>query len=626
MKNKPNGIFISYRRDGGDGLAGRVRDALRSRGFRVFLDVEDLKTGKFNTALYAEIDRCSDVIIILSPGALDRCFNEGDWVRLEIAYALKSKKNIVPVFGRNFEFPQTPLPEDINELPYYNGLNASHDLFEASMDKVAGMLITTTGKPRKKILAYALCLIGLLALIGVSRQFLFSKRTSGPVATQTAQTPPEDNTGGALEIRQSASAQTDVDKDAIKLSQKDIRVRLAMFTPPRWHLSVDLAPEKREIADIKEYFYSLDGKKFERSPTNAWITIGAAAYEAESVFLKFERWNGATAGPFEYKLDFKGFSLERMKEEITKNPLISGSDPSFHWSYHVIQNLPAIKYIEKSPNADFKESDKLVEPRDVFAEYYFKIESNRDSLDKPALASQTTPVYIRAVFFDDTKGNIQSVEVTPDFVKNPRQASTFAQKKQLIQNTTSNLIEGHLIYVDYPESRPAKTEAGAKTQKLPGPSALSSDELILLQAKEREQSAAAAASAYERNQIKRMAEMRFKTLGYNERLFPKLPQVIFCPNATLPLGPWQAIREIKWGLTETQLDRSTALNPAIPWDEITKSDPLNLSQKTKAENYFNTWNLILPASTKEIYAKVVFTDGSETKTLRYQVTPKNLNY
>jgi hypothetical protein len=49
-------IFISYRRNGGEHLAGRVKDALKNRGFSVFMDVEDLKSGKFDTALLKEIE------------------------------------------------------------------------------------------------------------------------------------------------------------------------------------------------------------------------------------------------------------------------------------------------------------------------------------------------------------------------------------------------------------------------------------------------------------------------------------------------------------------------------------------------------------------------------------------
>jgi len=164
---QPGRVFISYRRDGGDGLAGRVRDALVQRGFSVFLDVEDLKTGKFNEALLHEIEACSDFIVILSSGALDRCMNEGDWVRLEIAHALKLQKNIVPVFGRNFQFPATALPPEIDELRHFNGIHASHDLFEASMTKLAGLLRGSRRIQARRTRLGLFAAVVLLALCGV---------------------------------------------------------------------------------------------------------------------------------------------------------------------------------------------------------------------------------------------------------------------------------------------------------------------------------------------------------------------------------------------------------------------------------------------------------------------------
>ena len=45
-------IFISYRRDGGDMLAQLLFDRLTHLGFSVFYDVESLRSGKFNEALY----------------------------------------------------------------------------------------------------------------------------------------------------------------------------------------------------------------------------------------------------------------------------------------------------------------------------------------------------------------------------------------------------------------------------------------------------------------------------------------------------------------------------------------------------------------------------------------------
>ncbi|MGI9243129.1 MAG: TIR domain-containing protein, partial [Verrucomicrobiales bacterium] len=82
-------IFISYRRDTGSSLARLVEQELRRRRFPVFLDVEDLQSCPFNTALLTEIERAPDVVVILTRGCLERCKNEGDWVRQEIAHAIE---------------------------------------------------------------------------------------------------------------------------------------------------------------------------------------------------------------------------------------------------------------------------------------------------------------------------------------------------------------------------------------------------------------------------------------------------------------------------------------------------------------------------------------------------------
>lgn len=141
---KHHEIFISYRREGGEHLAGRVKDALKIRGFSVFLDVEDLKSGKFNEALLDKIEYATDFIVILTPGCLDRCKNEDDWLRKEIRHAIKCRCNIVPVLARGFQMPlPQALPSDIEELPWYNGLTPAHELFEASMDRLVSTFLKT---------------------------------------------------------------------------------------------------------------------------------------------------------------------------------------------------------------------------------------------------------------------------------------------------------------------------------------------------------------------------------------------------------------------------------------------------------------------------------------------------
>ena len=124
--------FISYRRDNGFYIARLVRDQLEKREISAFLDLEELRSGEFNKKLYEAIGNSRNFILILSPGALDRCVYEDDWVRKEILAAVELKRNIIPVLGENFEWPRalySKFPEEICALEHFSGVNTSKDYF-----------------------------------------------------------------------------------------------------------------------------------------------------------------------------------------------------------------------------------------------------------------------------------------------------------------------------------------------------------------------------------------------------------------------------------------------------------------------------------------------------------------
>lgn len=128
-------IFISYRRDGGDVTAKLICETLKNRGYSVFYDYDSLKGGVFDSKILEAINNCTDMILVLSKKALDRCKNENDWVRQEIKCALNGKKNIIPVMVDKFEFPKK-LPKDIQEVTRYNGVRFHMDAFESVIDKI----------------------------------------------------------------------------------------------------------------------------------------------------------------------------------------------------------------------------------------------------------------------------------------------------------------------------------------------------------------------------------------------------------------------------------------------------------------------------------------------------------
>jgi len=139
-------IFLSYRRDGGEAMAILLYDQLTARGYKVFLDIENLNSGTFNKKLFDVIDGCKDFVLICSKDSLNRCINDGDWVRMEIAHALNNEKNIVPVMLRGFVFPDV-LPDDIEAVRMHNGVNAnSHEYFDAAIDRLASKFLISRPK------------------------------------------------------------------------------------------------------------------------------------------------------------------------------------------------------------------------------------------------------------------------------------------------------------------------------------------------------------------------------------------------------------------------------------------------------------------------------------------------
>ena len=136
-------IFISYRRSGGDVTAKLICESLKNRGYTVFFDYDALKGGPFDKRLLSAIEGCKDFLLVLPEGGLDRCEDEEDWVRLEIAHALKHKKNIIPVMLPGFAFPKK-LPDDIDAVRFYNGVRFLMDYYDAVIDKIVEKL---SGRP-----------------------------------------------------------------------------------------------------------------------------------------------------------------------------------------------------------------------------------------------------------------------------------------------------------------------------------------------------------------------------------------------------------------------------------------------------------------------------------------------
>ena len=163
-------IFISYRRDAYD-TANLIAEKLRNAGYSVFFDIDTLTSGKFNEQLINVISECKDFILVLPQNALDRCENEGDWIRREVICALQNDKNIIPVMLNGFAWPEK-MSQGMEELSNYQGIAATgHEFFDMAVQRLQGFLKSKPAKPVRKWLAkgsIALGVILVLLMIGAA--------------------------------------------------------------------------------------------------------------------------------------------------------------------------------------------------------------------------------------------------------------------------------------------------------------------------------------------------------------------------------------------------------------------------------------------------------------------------
>lgn len=169
-------IFISYRRDGGAQYARILQLELEKRGYKVFLDYEELTDGVFGDNIKVAIREAPIFMMVLSAHYLDRCKNEGDWVREEIMLAIKQQKHFIPINPDNsFDGIPASIPDEIKQVVgthQHSDVNFGQ-LLGASVDRMVKNRVSThvkrhANEKKKWIVAIACCFVvvaGLLLLL-----------------------------------------------------------------------------------------------------------------------------------------------------------------------------------------------------------------------------------------------------------------------------------------------------------------------------------------------------------------------------------------------------------------------------------------------------------------------------
>jgi flagellar biosynthesis GTPase FlhF len=141
-------IFISYRRIDSEGYAGRIYDRLAPYfgNDAIFMDVDDIPAGvDFVKYLEKEVQSCDVLIALIGRQWLNvkdehgirRLDNPNDFVRIEIATALKRDIRVIPVLLGGAQMPNvSDLPENLQSLTRRNGVLVYHHSFHADTNRL----------------------------------------------------------------------------------------------------------------------------------------------------------------------------------------------------------------------------------------------------------------------------------------------------------------------------------------------------------------------------------------------------------------------------------------------------------------------------------------------------------
>ena len=151
-------IFISYKRKGASSAtAAYLYEILLQKGYNVFFDRKEMRSGKFNEQLLEHISNATDIIILLEEESLGSWFNyrtikkrqsvsdddptggfeqdsdsdfqeepyKSDWFCKEVIYSLSLEgKNIIPILLNGYTMPEVKdLPPEMADLSLHNALS-----------------------------------------------------------------------------------------------------------------------------------------------------------------------------------------------------------------------------------------------------------------------------------------------------------------------------------------------------------------------------------------------------------------------------------------------------------------------------------------------------------------------
>jgi TIR domain len=154
-------IFISYRREDSAGHTGRLFDRLSEHFGKdhVFMDIADIEPGvDFVEAINRALDSCDVFVVVIGRQWLNvtdaterrRIDDPEDFIRLEIANALRKKIGVIPVLVQGATMPGAAnLPDDLKSLSRRQGHELSENRWDYDMERLIKVLEKVLGPGKR---------------------------------------------------------------------------------------------------------------------------------------------------------------------------------------------------------------------------------------------------------------------------------------------------------------------------------------------------------------------------------------------------------------------------------------------------------------------------------------------
>ncbi|NJL18435.1 MAG: TIR domain-containing protein [Nitrospira sp.] len=154
-----SGIFISYRREDSAGWTGRLSEQLKARfgSKSIFMDIDTIAPGiDFTEALQNAVSSCDVLLAIIGPkwatatdkSGKPRLEDPNDWVRAEVAAALKRKIRVIPVLVGGASVPTMDLlPDELDPLAQRQAHELTDKRWNFDVKELINAFPPTLGKP-----------------------------------------------------------------------------------------------------------------------------------------------------------------------------------------------------------------------------------------------------------------------------------------------------------------------------------------------------------------------------------------------------------------------------------------------------------------------------------------------